>query len=126
MCVKRTFEVRLSNVLYVNFLFLAVLVPSEAPGNFTVMNITDTISIQWSAIDIESINGILLGYHLYYKIVNLSDSWSNATTDNSTLALSVFPVKALRTYELQLCGFTAVGNGVCTPKVVVTTPGTGE
>ena len=82
------------------------------------------MTVTWSFLDIEDINGILLGYRFYYKNINLTTPWSKIDTKNSTLALT--PVITFHVYELRLCGFTAVGEGVNTETAVVYIPGKGK
>ncbi|XP_028396320.1 uncharacterized protein LOC114520285 [Dendronephthya gigantea] len=96
-------------------------VPSAYPENFAIVNITsDTINATWEAIHPFDTNGILRGYHLYYRLADFSGPWSVVNVANLTASV---PVLSLRPYELQLCGFTNSGDGVNTSVVIVNTTG---
>ena len=113
------------SVVIVDCCYFSVPVPSQAPQNFTIVSTTsDTITVAWSFLDVEDINGILLGYRFHYKNINLTTPWSKIDTGNSILALT--PVITFHVYKLRLCGFTAVGEGVHTETAVVLISGKGR
>ena len=101
-----------------------ILVPSAYPQAVNIVNITaDTVSTKWEAIDLEEAHGILRGYRIYYRLAGLSGSWSNVSVTDLT---GNVPVLSLRSYEIQVCGYTNVGNGVFSPIHIVNTTGFGK
>ena len=79
--------------------------------------------MSWEEIDFEETHGILLGYRIYYRLAGLNASWSNVSVTNLT---GDVPVLSLRSYELRVCGFTRVGNGVFSPILIANSSGFGE
>ena len=115
---------RLTITYYLNYFcdyFLTV--PIVYPENFVAVNISSSrISMSWEAIDIEDSNGILQGYHIYYREALLNGSWNNVSATNLT---GDIPVLGLRSYEIKICGYTRVGDGVISPITVVNSTGHG-
>lgn len=98
--------------------------PTAYPQNVTAVNITaDGVILKWDAIDIEDTNGILLGYHVFYKLADLDGPWYNVSGSNLTAQI---PVLSLRTYNVNVAGFTAVGDGVWSPPLLINTTGISE
>ncbi|ROJ44569.1 Leukemia inhibitory factor receptor [Anabarilius grahami] len=83
--------------------------PISAPGNVSILNITQHSSvITWSPVSEEDLRGFLLGYYIHY------------TEDNNEISLEVDPSKnrfellnleSNRAYRVQLSAFTAAGEG---------------
>ncbi|XP_067264454.1 interleukin-12 receptor subunit beta-2 isoform X1 [Chanodichthys erythropterus] len=83
--------------------------PISAPGNVSILNITQHSSvITWSPVSEEDLQGFLLGYYIYY------------TEDNNEIPLEVDPsinrfellnLESNRAYRVQLSAFTAAGEG---------------
>ena len=98
-----------------------VVVPSAYPQQFSIVNVTfKTIPATWEAIDIEETHGILRGYHIYYRLAGLNGPWANVTVTN---LMANVPVLSLRSYEIRMCGYTRVGDGIMSPIRIVNTTG---
>ncbi|CAB4038266.1 Down syndrome cell adhesion molecule Dscam2, partial [Paramuricea clavata] len=96
-------------------------VPSAYPQQFSIVNVTfNTISATWEAIDFEETHGILRGYHIYYRLAGLNGTWANVSVTD--LAANA-PVLSLRSYEIRVCGYTRVGDGIISPIHIVNTTG---
>ncbi|KAM4631625.1 protein sidekick-1 [Discoglossus pictus] len=118
-------------------------VPDEAPTSVTVIpRTTNSILIQWQPPRDESLNGILLGYHIYYRelesvtsvwpelnvVDNLVPEQSQETTQSSFQAASLsssltsFELTQLtesKRYEVLATAYNAVGEGPASPPVEV-------
>ncbi len=102
-------------------LILLILAPRVYPQNFGIVNVTtDTVTATWQPIDFEETDGILLGYRIYYRLADVKGTWSNVSVTNLTGSV---PVLSLRSYEIRVCGYTRVGNGILSPIQVVNTTG---
>ena len=77
----------------------------------------------WEAIDFEETHGILLGYRMYYRLAGLNGTWSNVSVTNLT---GDVPVLSLRSYEIRVCGYTRVGNGILSPIYIANSSGFGK
>ena len=105
----------LYQLLHINF-----LVPTEGPQNLYANHGGSKLklSVKWDSIPIEARNGILLGYHIYYH-----ESVSSAIIKNVSVALTHVVLTELETftsYDIRVCGFTAVGDGVCSEVTAMT------
>ncbi|XP_053552715.1 protein sidekick-1 [Bombina bombina] len=112
-------------------------VPGEAPSSVTVIpRTTNSILIQWQPPRDDSLNGILLGYRIYFR-ESVSDVWPElsamynqvqVTPQNSFSAASVSSLLTsyqltelteYRRYELLVTAYNAVGEGPASPPVEV-------
>ena len=115
----------LGRVLFIILiLLLFILVPSASPQDINIVNISShAVSMTWEAIDREEAHGILRGYRLFYRLARLNETWSNVSV---TDLIGDVPVLSLRSYEIRMCGYTAVGNGVFSRTYIANTTGFGK
>ena len=74
--------------------------------------------MKWDSIPVEMRNGILLGYHVYYQESLSSDDIKNATKTTTYVVLT--GLETYTSYDIRVCGFTAVGDGVCSEVTALT------
>ncbi|XP_056121445.1 leukemia inhibitory factor receptor [Rhinichthys klamathensis goyatoka] len=95
--------------------------PISAPGNVSILNITQYSSvITWSPVSEEDLRGFLLGYYIYYTEDNNETSFK---VDPSLNSFKLLNLKSNSAYRVQLSAFTAAGEGERTDfKHFVTNP----
>ena len=95
------------------FLFYSV-VPSKPPGNVTLLSAHESaITVTWSPIRNESVNGMLLGYKVYHRSILGNGSYSMITVGPTALKTIISDnLKYTDIYEIKVAGFTRVGVGV--------------
>ncbi|XP_056602242.1 interleukin-31 receptor subunit alpha isoform X2 [Triplophysa dalaica] len=95
--------------------------PISAPGNVSILNITQHTSvITWSPVSEEDLRGFLLGYIIYYTEDNTEASYK---VDPSLNSYELQNLKSNSAYRVQLSAFTAAGEGERSdPKPFVTNP----
>ncbi|KAL9973643.1 hypothetical protein ACROYT_G020124 [Oculina patagonica] len=88
-------------------------VPSAAPGNFKLDSSSSlSLDVSWDAIPAEQQQGVLLGYHVYYKIQgNATELKKSVEPKQLTYKLTGLEYK---NYVVRVAGFTAVGDGKST------------
>lgn len=83
--------------------------PISAPGNVSIMNITQYSSvITWSPVSEEDSRGFLLGYYIYYTDDNNETS---IKVDPSINSFELLNLESNSAYRVQLSAFTAAGEG---------------
>ncbi|XDV20008.1 hypothetical protein PO909_025392 [Leuciscus waleckii] len=83
--------------------------PISAPGNVSILNITQYSSvITWSPVSEEDLRGFLLGYYVYYKEDNNETSFK---VDPSINSFELLNLESNSAYHVQLSAFTAAGEG---------------
>nr|XP_055056945.1 interleukin-31 receptor subunit alpha [Misgurnus anguillicaudatus] len=89
--------------------YLTEGIPISAPGNVTVLNITQHSSvITWSPVPEEDLRGFLLGYKIYY----IEDDTESFTVMHPSLnSFELQKLKSNSAYRVQLAAFTAAGEG---------------
>ena len=90
-----------------------MLVPSKAPGGFTVTAITSTsIVASWQQPRMGSMKGDVTGYKLYFKRKG-SDGPSTILPIDGAFSLekTVSGLDKFTEYEFQVLAFTSVGDG---------------
>ena len=94
-------------------LFYSV-VPSKPPGNVTVLSAHESaITVTWSPIRNESVNGMLLGYKVYHRSILDDGSYSTITVGPTALKTIISDnLRYTDIYEIKVAGFTRVGVGV--------------
>ncbi|KAJ7374263.1 Protein sidekick-1 [Desmophyllum pertusum] len=96
-------------------------VPSEPPGNVTAMSSdASAITVSWSHIQNDSVNGMLLGYMVFYKSLYDDGNYSTNTVGPSTLQV-IISEHLIYTdiYEIKVAGITGAGVGVMSKSMVV-------
>ncbi|XP_028409645.1 uncharacterized protein LOC114532360 [Dendronephthya gigantea] len=88
-------------------------VPAVGPGNLYANNDGSKykLSVKWDSIPIDRRNGILLGYHVYYQTSSSSANTKNKTTVATDVILTGLEIYT--SYDIRVCGYTVVGDGVC-------------
>ncbi|XP_015777856.1 PREDICTED: protein sidekick-1-like isoform X1 [Acropora digitifera] len=99
-------------------------VPSVAPVNLTVAFQSSTrILASWLPPPVDSRNGIILGFKLFYKRKDSSESeYTTRVQGGTTLRKSITGLLKYTEYEVQVLAFTAVGDGPKSPVKTVRTP----
>lgn len=87
------------------------LVPDEPPVNIRARGIEPTvITIHWSPVPYETINGIGIGYKL--ALFNTSAyNIRNYTLEASVLSLEITDLDIWTNYSIKMSAFTIVGEG---------------
>ncbi|KAI4887789.1 hypothetical protein NFI96_025956, partial [Prochilodus magdalenae] len=98
-------------------------VPSRPPENVvTTATTPETISLSWSALPKEALNGMLLGYRVIYW-ANLLDGElgeiRNVTTSKPSLELE--SLEKYTNYSIQVLAFTRAGDGVRSEQIYTRT-----
>uniref|UniRef100_A0A671KLI0 Cell adhesion molecule DSCAM n=1 Tax=Sinocyclocheilus anshuiensis TaxID=1608454 RepID=A0A671KLI0_9TELE len=98
-------------------------VPSRPPENVvTTATTPETISLSWSALSKEALNGMLLGYRVIYW-ANLPDGElgeiRNITTTKPSLELE--RLEKYTNYSIQVLAFTRAGDGVRSEQIYTRT-----
>uniref|UniRef100_A0A3B4EHB5 Cell adhesion molecule DSCAM n=1 Tax=Pygocentrus nattereri TaxID=42514 RepID=A0A3B4EHB5_PYGNA len=98
-------------------------VPSRPPENVvTTATTPETISLSWSALPKEALNGMLLGYRVIYW-ANLLDGElgdiRNVTTSKPSLELE--GLEKYTNYSIQVLAFTRAGDGVRSEQIYTRT-----
>lgn len=71
------------------------------------------ITVTWSPIRNQSVNGMLQGYKVYYGSILGNGSYSTITVGPTTLKTIISDnLKYTDIYEIKVAGFTRVGVGV--------------
>ena len=98
---------------------LFCLGPSSSPPNTKVLDLVTTSSLQvsWNALPQQSINGLLIGYRLIYKLLSTSRRRALFAKPEEIIVsphkTSIW-LKGLRSfsvYEIKVAAFTSVGDG---------------
>ena len=74
--------------------------------------------MKWDSVAVDARNGILLGYNVYHQ-----ESSVSGTTKNASVTVTYIVLTGLETYtsyDIRVCGFTAVGEGVCSEVTAMT------
>ena len=89
------------------------LVPREAPLNVQATSKDPgSILVRWSPIPLESVNGKLLGYKIYYKKAWTSDVIKVLSASSTSTEFSIGKLQLLTEYHIEVAGFTRKGVGV--------------
>ncbi|XP_073807588.1 uncharacterized protein isoform X4 [Danio rerio] len=85
--------------------------PIRAPGNVSVLNITQhSAVITWIPLSEEDLYGFLSGYYLYYW--NTEDiNETSIKVDPSINSYELLNLQSSSAYSVQLCAFTVAGEG---------------
>jgi hypothetical protein len=91
----------------------SLAVPSEGPRGLQANNegLKWKLFVKWDDIPVHSRNGILLGYHIYHRKSGSSGTAKNVSVTASNVVLTGLETYTL--YDVHVCGFTSVGDGVC-------------
>ena len=98
---------------------LLFLVPSKPPQSITAeSHVTlTTIPVSWQPIDPRHINGILLGYKIRYKAVEIGEEAvedepiREQIVNRSTLSLVLKNLEIFTLYRIDVLGYTIIGDG---------------
>lgn len=79
----------------------------------TAFNTSSTsINVTWEPVPDDHVNGIVLGYRLFYKQADKAiNDFSNLTVNSSIFDIEINGLKYYTKYELRLLAFTMVGDG---------------
>ena len=85
--------------------------PSQAPVNLRAHNTSSTsLFVTWEPVPNDHVNGILLGFKLFYKKYGPN----NASTQNATTTMNFTVLTGLEKftiYEVKVLAFTRLGDG---------------
>lgn len=99
--------------IFILWHFIFFSVPSRSPINVTAFNTSSTsINVTWEPVPDDHVNGIVLGYRLFYKQADKAiNDFSNLTVNSSIFDIEINGLKFYTKYELRLLAFTMVGDG---------------
>lgn len=88
-------------------------VPSHSPINVTAFNTSSTgINVSWETVPDDHVNGIIVGYRLFFKMADKPiQDFRNLTVNSTTLSVELESLEFFTKYELRLLAFTIVGDG---------------
>ena len=88
-------------------------VPSQGPDNLQATNdgSKSRLFVKWDSIPVDKRNGILLGYHVNHRKSGSLGATKNVSVTGNSLVLT--ELETYTWYDVRVCGFTAVGDGVC-------------
>ena len=96
---------------YYLFLYFLILVPSQAPVDFTVAASSSTsILASWLLPPEKFRNGIITGFKLFYKEKGKMGATETINGGASRIR-NVTGLKKSKEYEFQVLAFTSVGDG---------------
>ena len=112
----------------VETLTLSIAVPSQAPESLNVTARTSTIvTASWQLPPLDSRNGIIKGFKLFYKKKTASGSLAMLRIDNGAIHdKTVIGLGYNTEYEFQVLAFTSAGDGPKSSPVVVRTMKVGK
>ena len=107
----------------VETLTLSIAVPSQAPKSLTVTaGSSTTVTASWQLPPLDSRNGIITGFKLFYKKKTASGSLAMLRIDNGAIHdKTVIGLDKNTEYEFQVLAFTSTGDGPKSSPVVVRT-----
>lgn len=99
--------------IFILWHFIFFSVPSRSPINVTAFKTSSTsINVTWEPVPDDHVNGIVLGYRLFYKQADKAiNDFSNLTVNSSIFDIEINGLKFYTKYELRLLAFTMVGDG---------------
>lgn len=99
--------------IFILWHFIFFSVPSRSPINVTAFNTSSaSINVTWEPVPDDHVNGIVLGYRLFYKQADKAiNDFSNLTVNSSIFDIEINGLKFYTKYELRLLAFTMVGDG---------------
>jgi hypothetical protein len=108
--------------------FFSQSVPSAPPPNIIAFNSSSTsISVAWQPILAGFLNGVFLGYHVFYHEASQSNSIPLVITVNqSVLNVELQNLSMFTPYLVSVAGFTTPGIGNVSTPLNVTTDQDGE
>ena len=94
-------------------IFCLIAVPSQPPTNFTLTaNTSISIEASWQLPPADSINGIIMGFKLFYKKKDSSGMETVERINSSSVRTKVVTGLGKYTvYGFQLLGYTSAGDG---------------
>ena len=96
---------------YYLFLYFLILVPSQAPADFTVAASSSTsVLASWKLPPEKFRNGIITGFKLFYKEKG-KEGVTVTINDGEARKRNVTGLKKSKEYEFQVLAFTSVGDG---------------
>ena len=103
--------------------FLYDLVPSAAPVDLVVTNVTSTtIELMWGAVPETDRNGIITEYQLRFRQQDsVNNTWTYVTVNGSTLKANLSGLQEFVTYFIQISAATVVGVGPFSLEINTTT-----
>ncbi|KAL9953500.1 hypothetical protein ACROYT_G040923 [Oculina patagonica] len=101
-------------------------VPSRAPSNITFTNVRSTeITVNWSPLAEQYVNGLLLGYRIYFKKTGYYSIYSNVSSVNvtnpNTTRITLTGLNPGQRYDIYVSAFTSKGEGPRSYRYYVTT-----
>ena len=107
----------------VETLTLSIAVPSQAPKSLTVTaGSSTTVTASWQLPLLDSRNGIITGFKLFYKKKTASGSLAMLRIDNGAIHdKTVTGLDKNTEYEFQVLAFTSTGDGPKSSPVLVRT-----
>ena len=99
--------------------FHSTLVPRVAPVvSVSDRKTTSSLMISWTAIPEDHVNGKLLGYHITYKPIKISDQNADEAEAKTVTVpaserneLTLESLSSFTQYSITIAGYTAAGDG---------------
>ena len=103
--------------------FFYDLVPSAAPVDLVVTNVTSTtIELMWGAVPETDRNGIITEYQLRFRQQDsVNNTWTYVTVNGSTLRTNLSGLQEFVTYFITISAATVVGIGPFSLEINTTT-----
>ena len=103
--------------------FFYDLVPSAAPVDLVVTNVTSTtIGLMWGEVPETDRNGIITEYQLRFRQQDsVNNTWTYVTVNGSTLKANLSGLQEFVTYFIQISAATVVGVGPFSLEINTTT-----
>ena len=104
-----------SSLSYYPFTVRSTAAPSEGPPYLQANHegSKSSLTVKWEGIPVNSRNGILKGYHIYYKDSSSSGPLRNMSVASSLNEVLITDLQPYTAYDIKVCGFTVAGDGVC-------------
>lgn len=94
------------------------LVPSKPPVSLKAVNLSGphSIPVSWEPVPEGFVHGILLGYRIFYTVINIAGEdvrklTLNTTTNKIALNATVSDLLNYAVYEIKVTAFTMKGDG---------------
>ena len=94
------------------------LVPSKPPVSLKAVNLSGphSIPVSWEPVPEGFVHGILLGYRIFYTVINIAGEdvrklTLNTTTNEIALNATLTDLLNYAVYEIKVTAFTVKGDG---------------
>ena len=99
-----------------------ISVPEAPPQNVSGYNMSQTeIQIFWGPVPVDKVNGIVMGYKVWYRKAQGGQHVGYKSFNSSTFQGVIDGLNPFTTYTLDVRAFTIKGDGVPSPFISVQT-----